>query len=255
MTRKTSLSRRLGQLASQYWGILALLLAWQAWVTFGQLNEIVMPEPLAVLGDILGHGGLYLANGAQTLAIAVAGLALGMLFGTLIAVLSWTSRLLNGMLVPVALVLSSIPVVAMIPILARLLGYDLKTVLAIVIIISFFPALVFTAAGLKALPHGSDDLFRVFGARRWTRFVNLVLPAAVPSWMIAFRLTAPPAILVAMVAEFLMASGGLGEMFRDAADKFDMARAFGTSLVATLVSVISFLGATWAERKVKERWT
>ena len=237
------------------WGILLLLGAWQAWVTFSGLNQIVVPSPKSVIDDLIQSAPIYLTNSTQTVLIGVFGLILGMFVGTLIAVVAWTSRFLSGMLVPVGLILSSVPVVSLIPILARLFGYELQTVMVIVIIISFFPAFFFTSAGLKALPPGSKDLFQVFGANKLRRFLHLVLPAAVPSWMIAFRLTAPPAILIAMVGEFLMAQGGLGEMFRDAVSDFAMERAFGASLVATIISVFSFLGATWAERKVKERWT
>lgn len=205
--------------------------------------------------DIVTNPGIYLANGVQTLALAVAGLVLGLFVGTAVAVLAWTSRLLSGILVPLGLVFSSVPVIATIPILARLLGYDIKTVLAIVVVISFFPAFVFTSAGLRALPPGSSDLFKVIGAGRWKRFLHLVLPSAVPSWMIALRLSAPPAILSAIVAEFLMGTSGLGYMFRQSTADFDMARAFGTSVIATIVSVIAFSTATTAEKKINEKWT
>ena len=96
---------------------------------------------------------------------------------TFIAVLAWTSRLASGIVAPLGLVFSSVPVVTLIPVLARLFGYDIKTVVAIVVVISFLPAFVFTAAGLKSLPPGSDDLFRVLGASRWRRFAHLVAPS------------------------------------------------------------------------------
>ena len=72
--------------------------------------------------------------------------------------------------------------------------------------------------------------------------------------MIALRLAAPPAVLSAMVAEFLMGAAGLGHMFRAAMANFDTNRAFGTSLVATVVSVICFSLASLAERRVNDKW-
>ncbi|MEF2070095.1 ABC transporter permease [Consotaella aegiceratis] len=239
---------------SRYWGVAAVLVAWQAWVSITGVNAIVMPQPLDVLKDLVTEPGVYLTNGGQTLLLSAAGLVLGMALGTLIAVLAWSSRIVSGILVPLGLIFSSVPVVALIPVLARLLGYDIKTVLAIVVIISFFPAFVFTSAGLRSLPPGSDDLFRVMGAGRWTRFRHLVLPSAVPNWMIALRLAAPPAVLSAMVAEFLMGTSGLGYLFRAAATDFNTERAFGTSVVATVISVICFGAALSAERAVNERW-
>lgn len=239
---------------NRYWGVLLILVLWQAWVTIGQLNSIVLPQPVNVLVDLVSNPGVYAVNGIQTLALAVTGLLLGMAFGSLLAILCWFSRLATGMLVPLAMIFSSVPVVALIPIIARLLGYDIKTVLAIVVIVSFFPAFVFTSAGMRALPPGSIDLFEVLGASRWMRFRHLVLPAAVPNWMIAVRLAAPSAVLSAMLAEFLMGQAGLGYLFHQAAGDFDMERAFGTSVIATVVSVVTFTLSQRAERVINTRW-
>jgi ABC-type nitrate/sulfonate/bicarbonate transport system permease component len=238
----------------RYWGVVLALIGWQLWITSSGVNVIVMPRPLDVLGDIIAWPGVYLENGVQTLILAAAGLVLGMAAGTFLAVLAWSSRLASGIAAPLGLVFSSVPVVTLIPVLARLFGYDVKTVIAIVVVISFLPAFVFTSAGLKALPPGSDDLLRVLGASPVRRFMHLVAPSAAPNWMIALRLAAPPAVLSAMVAEFLMSASGLGHMFRAAMTNFDTNRAFGTSLVATVVSVVCFNLASLAERQVNDRW-
>jgi len=243
-----------GTAVSRYWGVAGVLLAWQAWVTITGVNSIVIPHPINVVGDIVLNPGVYLANAGQTLLLAALGLLLGMALGTIVAIVAWSSRILSGILVPLGLIFSSVPVVALIPVLARLLGYDIRTVLGIVVIISFFPAFVFTAAGLKSLPPGSDDLFKVLGASAWTRFVHLVLPSAVPNWMIAVRLSAPPAVLSAMLAEFLMGSSGLGFLFRQSATEFATERAFGTSVIATVISVVCFTSAVAAEKFINDKW-
>jgi ABC-type nitrate/sulfonate/bicarbonate transport system permease component len=238
----------------RYWGVAAILIGWQAWVLLSGVNSIIVPHPAAVVGDIFANPGLYLTNAGQTLLLAAAGLLLGMFLGTGMAILAWSSRVASGILVPLGLIFSSVPVVALIPILARVLGYDLKTVLGIVAIISFFPAFVFTASGLRQTPPGSEDLFRALGASRWRRFVHLILPSAVPNWLIALRLTAPPAVLAAMIAEFLMGQSGMGVLFREATTQFATERTFGTSLIATIISVLCFSSATLAERTVNEYW-
>jgi NitT/TauT family transport system permease protein len=207
-----------------------------------------------VVNDVLQHPALYLPNAAHTLGVALLGLVLGMLVGTGAAIAAWSSALLGGLLAPLTLVFSSIPVVAVIPILARLLGYDTSTVLAVVVIISFFPSFVFTASGLRALPPGSADLFRVLGAGRLHTLLRLALPSALPNWMIALRGAAPQAVMAATLAEFLMASSGLGQIFHQAKDELDMARALGASLVVALMAVVVFLLASAAERRVRAHW-
>lgn len=84
------------------------------------------------------------------------------------------------MLVPLRIVFSSIPVVTLIPVLARVFGYDVKTVLVIVVIICFFPTFVFTSAGL-VLPPGSGDLFKGLGACPVRRFAHPVAPRRFPA--------------------------------------------------------------------------
>lgn len=236
------------------WGVLVLLLAWQLWVSLAGLDVIVMPGPLVVLRDLAAAPEVYLAATAQTVLLAIIGLVLGMAFGTALAVLCWLSRLLAGLLTPLGIVFASVPVVALIPVLARIFGYDQRTVVVIVVIISFFPAFVFTGAGLRALPPGSDDLFRVLGAGTFRRLRLLAAPAAFPDWAVALRIAGANAVLAAMVAEFLMGTGGLGHLFHAARTDLAMERALGASAVATVVSVLGFLAASRVERAAREGW-
>ncbi|WP_417249497.1 ABC transporter permease [Celeribacter sp.] len=237
------------------WAILGLLVAWHLWVTLADVNSIVMPSPALVAQDIIGNPKLYLVNAAQTLATAFAGVVIGVFLGALVALLAYSSRLLSGMLTPLGLIFSSVPIVALIPILARLLGYDISTVVAIVAVSAFFPTFVFAGAGLRDLPRGSDDLFGVMGASPMRRLRHLVLPAAVPKVMIALRLTVPEGVLAAILAEFLMGRSGLGYIFREATGRFAMERALATSLVITLAAIFCFFLAQKAERAVRARWS
>ena len=245
----------IANLLRRYWAVALIVAGWQIWVSAAGLSSIVLPGPLAVARDFVGDPLSYVDPAGRTFLVAIAGLLLGFLLGAGLAILSWSSRILNGLLTPLGLIFTSIPVVTLIPIIARLLGYDVRTVVAIVSLICFFPAFVYVGAGLRALPPGSDDLFRVFGGSRLQRFTRLVLPSAVPNLMLAFRLTAPEAVLAAVVAEFLMGTDGLGYMFRKAAGEFDTERALATSLIATITSVACFGLALAAERRVLRRWT
>lgn len=236
------------------WGILLLVALWQAWVIVMELNAIVMPRPLGVLQDLVQQPGIYWRNAVYTVGAAIAGLFLGMALGTVLAVLAWLSTILAGLLTSLTVLFSSVPVVTLIPIIARLLGYDFNTVLAIVVIICFFPAFVFTTSGLRALPAGSADLFKALGARSASTLFRLALPAAVPNWMVALRIASANAILAAMIAEYLMGTAGLGYLFGETKADFNMERAFGATVVATVVSMLFFLAAMAAERLVKERW-
>jgi NitT/TauT family transport system permease protein len=237
------------------WGILFILVAWEAWVVINDFNPIVMPSPQGVFLDLINNPGIYFENTAVTVFVAAIGLVGGMVIGTGLATLTWFSSVLSGLVSPTAVLFSSVPVVSLIPIIARMLGYNMATEIAIVVIITFFPSFVFTTAGLRALPPGSKDLFSVLGASRLATLRRLALPAAIPNLAIALRLAAAHAILAAMIAEFLMGTNGLGYLFAVTKQEFLTERAFGTSVIATVISLIAFLATSYLERRVRARFT
>jgi putative hydroxymethylpyrimidine transport system permease protein len=240
---------------SQNWGILLLLATWQAWVTVTGVNSIVMPSPRMVFDDLTGHPMAYLLPAGATLLVAFVGAACGFAVGVAMALASWLSRVFGGLLLPLGLIFSSIPVVCLIPILARVLGYGEQTVGAIVAVLTFFPAFVYTSGGLRAMPPMTPELFSVYGARRDTVLLRLALPAAVPNMMIALRIGAAQSIIAAMIGEFLMGATGLGHMFVVTHQNLQMDRAVGAALVVAAISASSYGLTAVAEVRVRSRWS
>jgi ABC-type nitrate/sulfonate/bicarbonate transport system permease component len=219
------------------WPVLLLLLLWQLWVSTAGYSSIVLVSPGAVFSDLLQNPGAYLAPAARTLAFALGGLAIGMAAGLILAIAAWFSEFLAGITTPFALLLSSTPVVCLIPIVARLFGYEARTELIAVAVMTFFPSFVLSAAGLKALPPMSPDVFQVLQASRWQTLRLLALPAALPQLATALRVGATYSVLVALVAEYLMQTGGLGTLFAVTMQQFHLARALGASVLAMALSV------------------
>lgn len=235
------------------WPIAVVLVAWDLWVVLNGYTSTVAPRPWDVFADVLTGFGEYVPSIGYTLGMAVAGLAGGTLIGGIGAVLVWWSAALSGVITPAALVIRSVPITAMIPIIARIVGYGDPAVLTSTMLICFFPAFVFTLSGLASVPDAGRDLFRVFGAGRRQLLTRLGLLYAVPNLMVSVRITAPTAVLGAMLAEFLMGTNGLGALFSHSRSYSDMERAWGTALVATVVSVLVFLAARALERRVAAR--
>lgn len=244
----------LARFVRQFWAIALLVIAWEGWVAWMGFNAIVLPRPSAVLAELLRTPGQYLAPAATTIGTALSGLVIGMLFGAALAIAGWLSRFVQGAVTPLTVLASSVPVVTIIPILARVFGYDYTTALVVVVVISFFPAFVFCTAGLRAVPPLADDLFESLGAPRLRRLFLLALPAAVPALCVALRIAAAHSILAAMVAEYLMGTGGLGSMLADARSDLNMERAIAASMIAIVLSILLYLGAHRVETRARERW-
>jgi putative hydroxymethylpyrimidine transport system permease protein len=248
-------ARSLGGVVSRYWTVAAFVVAWQLWYWLTGFNQIVVPPPGHVFADVAVDLGAYLPDLGWTLVMSAGGLVAGMALGTGMAVTVWASPIASGMVTPLAVVMRSVPVVAMIPVIASVLGYGWVTVLAITTVVSFFPAFVFVGSRLRAAPQATSDLMAVLGADRPTVLRLLLLPHAVPGLLVAFRLTAPTAVLAAMLAEYLLGGRGLGTLFAHSVSFHQVDRAWGTALVATVVSVACFVAARAVERWGISRFT
>lgn len=239
----------------QSWGLVLLVAGWQVWISATGFNAIVMPPPLAVLADLVGNPGAYLGPAAATLAVAAIGACCGLTLGFVLALASWASRIVGGLLLPLGLIFSAVPVVCLIPVLARLFGYGEQTVGAIVVVLTFFPAFVYTSSGLQATPPNAPDLFKVLGAGRSTMLLRLALPSAVPNMVTALRIAAAQSIIAAMIGEFLMGATGLGHLFVVTHLDLQMSRAIGAALVAAAMSTLAFAFTAAIERRVRAEWS
>jgi ABC-type nitrate/sulfonate/bicarbonate transport system permease component len=238
--------RSIGMGIVHLWPIALLLLSWDLWVVLNGYTSTVAPRPWFVITDVLVGFVDYVPSIVYTLGMALGGLVGGTLIGFVGAVLVWWSAALSGVVTPAALIIRSVPITALIPIIARIVGYGDPAVLASTMLICFFPAFVFTLSGLAAIPEAGRDLFTVLGANKFQVLSRLG---------VLYALTAPSAVLAAMLAEFLMGTNGLGALFSQARSYMDMERSWGTALVATVVSVLVFVAAQAGERRVESRLT
>ena len=256
MTRAWSrLPVLLSRVFNRYWGLLLLIAGWQVWVSLQGYNTIVLPSPAAVLSDLVSHADLYWPHLQSTTVAALVGLGIGFGLGVCCAGCCWFTPLLDGLLTPAMVVLRAVPVVATIPIIARLCGYDSSTVVVVTSLLVFFPVFVFCSSGLRDIPPACADLFAALGCRsRWRTFRLLALPTAIPYLASALRLAAPGCVLAALIAEFLMGTEGLGYVMMRARSDLLMERSWGAALIATLLSVLLYSAAVQLESFIRSRW-
>lgn len=242
-----------GLLLAEVGAVIVLLAAWQIWIWVANVDPIVMPSPAAVLGDIVQNPGAYLPDAFYTMRSALAGLVFGLVLGIGLAILCWWSTILQGVITPPVMIVRSVPMMAMIPIFARIVGYNVWTVVVVATLVAYFPAFILTLSGLYSATPAAGDLFAVLGSRRREVLRHLALPAAVPNILTAVRLAAVACIVGALIAEYVASSQGLGYLFVRTRLDYDIARSWGVALVATFLSVLMFMIASSVERVGRRR--
>lgn len=236
--------------------VLALLLigAWQTWITVGGISPLVAPPPLAVLGDLVARPLDYLALIGQTCTTAALALLLGSVVGMSLAALARVSSFAQGIVVPAMVLLTATPLIAMFPLLARLLGYGGGTVVVIASVLVVLPIFVYTRSGLGAAAESHLDLGRSWGASRASILRWVVLPSALPHISTGIRIAASSAIIATVVGESLIGTTGLGVDFTYQYRLFNMAPAFGSAVLIVVLSLLVFTVFGGIDRLVHRRW-
>ena len=145
-----------------------------------------------------------------TIGHSAVGFFAGLVVALIVAAIFQLSKGAEHALMPLAMLLRSVPLVAMAPVIILIFGRDFVTVAVIGGIVVLFPALVNIAFGLKSASPQMNDLISVYGGSSWTALRKVAMPSALPSLLAAVRNSVPGAITGALLAEWLAVGGGIG---------------------------------------------
>ena len=145
-----------------------------------------------------------------TLGHAFVGFIAGLVVALIVAMVFQLSKGVEHALMPLAMLLRSVPLVAMAPVIILIFGRDFASVAVIGGIVVLFPALVNIVFGLKSASPQMNDLVTVYGGSSWTRLRKVALPSSLPEFFAAVRISVPGAITGALLAEWLAVGGGIG---------------------------------------------
>jgi ABC-type nitrate/sulfonate/bicarbonate transport system permease component len=201
------------------------------------------------LADELGQASFWRALGdtlegwAIGLAVAVAaGVGLGLLIGSVPALRAATASTIEF--------LRPIPSVALIPLAVLLFGTDLRSKLLLVVYASFWQVLVQVLSGTQDVDPVAMDTAHSYRLGRWARVRHMVWPTTLPYAVTGFRLAAAVALVLAITAELIIGSPGLGKEIAVAQTSGAVPAMYALVVVAGLLGVGVNLAARALERRV-----
>lgn len=229
-------------------GVAALLALWQglAWAGGGYLAA----GPAGVARWLWSNPGLVTRAAAVTLANAGWGLALGNGAAILLAGLAALWPRLLPLVSGLALTVFCLPLIATGPILRVAMGPGEGPQIALAALAVYYTTLIPLLAGLRAAPSAWLDLVRSHGRGRWAELVHVRARAALPYLLAGLQISAPAAILGAMVAEFTGAERGLGVLTVRFSRDLDVPALWGVATVAAVVSIALYAAIGWAGRRI-----
>ncbi|MGH7073445.1 MAG: ABC transporter permease [Stellaceae bacterium] len=224
--------------------------AWQLLVIGLRVPNVLLPPPTVIAHSMVAHRGELAADFMQTFVRSmIPGYVIGCGAGFLTGVAIDRIPFLKRGLLPLSNLISALPIVAVAPIMVMWFGFGWQSKAAVVVIMTFFPMLVNTIAGLAALSRIELDLMRTYAASYGQTMWKARFQAALPFIFNALKLNSTLALIGAIVAEFFGTPiVGMGFRISTEVGRMNIAMVWATIVVAAVAGSASYGGLALVER-------
>jgi ABC-type nitrate/sulfonate/bicarbonate transport system permease component len=182
---------------------LSILLVWEFVVRLFAPAYVAKPTTVAMAIPRVIVDPAFLAAVAE-------GLAVAMLFGTIVGLLMGRSPVFERAIRHYVNGFYAMPMIIVLPLFSLWFGYSPATRIATIIFAAIFSIIINVADGARSVPREYLEVARSFRSGRLSMLIGIVLPASLPYLLAGFRLAAGRALIGAVVAEFFISVGGLG---------------------------------------------
>jgi sulfonate transport system permease protein len=229
-----------------------LLLAWHLLATLDVFDPRTTPVPSVVLRTAvdLAAGGILLDNLAASVQLVLKGLALGLSVGLTAAIVAGLSRAGENIVDANMEILRAVPNFALLPILIAWFGIDDVSKVLLIALHVIVCVYINTYSAIRNVDAGLIEAARTFGARRIELIVSVILPGALPGFLVGLRLALTGAWLSLIFAETINAPVGLGRMMSDAREYFRVDIIFVLLAVYALLGLLSLACVRYLEARL-----
>jgi NitT/TauT family transport system permease protein/putative hydroxymethylpyrimidine transport system permease protein len=231
--------------------VLAVLFgAWEVYVDAGGVDDLILASPSQIATALWEDRGLLLDNLGVTAQEVGLGILLSLGLGLVLAVVIHWSDLSRRALYPLMVGSQAVPLVILAPLLVYWVGFGIAPKLLIIGLICFFPVVVTTFDGLRAIDPELGKLMKTLGATRWQTFRFTELPAALPAALSGARIAVAIAVIGAVLAELSGSTSGLGHLMFQAIPNLQTPRAYAAVVVLAAFAILLFYALGLAERRL-----
>lgn len=250
--RRPSWQEHLWSAADQTWRPAALLLAcgvlWWALTEFDVVADYLVPSPAATWEQLTTKAGYLWGHTLITMYESLIGFGLAVAFGLFAAVVMVYSTTAEKTFYPILLFAQVVPKIAVAPLFVVWLGFGMPSKILVAVLIAFFPVVISSVAGLRAVDPEMLELAATMDASPRQTFMKIRFPAALPHIFSGLKVAATLAVTGAVVGEFVGSNRGLGFVIQQATGFLDTAMLFAGLIIMSALGVILFGLIELAER-------
>jgi NitT/TauT family transport system permease protein/putative hydroxymethylpyrimidine transport system permease protein len=228
--------------------LVALLGIWELYVDLGGADPLVLPPPHDVAKALYDDRSLLWSNFLVTAEEVLLGIIVAAVAALALAIAIHFSATLRRAVYPLLVGSQAVPIPVFAFVLVLWLGFGLAPKLLVVALVTFFPIVVTTLAGLARVDPDLLKLMRTFDAPRLRTFRHVEFPSALPGVMTGAKIAVAVAVIGAVFAELAGSNSGLGYIYQQSQNQLLMPRAYATVFVLSAFAILLFALLSLAER-------
>lgn len=239
------------QLSAIVVGVIVIVL-WETLIAILQIQEFLLPRPSVIAATFIDLYPRLIGMAWVTFQNAVWGFILGSTLGVLVGVVSARFISFSRALLPIAIAINAIPIIALAPIFNNWFGMmNPMSKVALCAVLTFFPVMISTVRGLTSVEPLALELMRSYAASQFAIFRKVRLPNALPYIFSALKVGTTLATIGAIVSEYFGGStAGLGSNIRSFAGLFQYPEAWAAIVMACLFGILFYLVVSAVERSL-----
>lgn len=210
---------------------------WEAACRGFDVSELVLPPPSIIIYSLYTKGAAIWGHAVATLMTTFVGFLGGVAVGVLLGILLGSSRLAYDALYPTLVGFSTVPKVALVPILVIWFGAGFWPATITAMSMSLFPVVVNVATGLATIEPELKEIMHVLKAKRRDMLWNISLPRSLPYLFASLKVAITLAFVGTVVSETVASNKGIGNMMMIASSNFDVPLTFAGLLVLAIMGI------------------
>jgi NitT/TauT family transport system permease protein len=220
--------------------ILVLIILWQYCGQKSGTVRLLISTPVEISNYILENIIDLLYATFTTFIESVIGLLLAVLISFLLMIIVFYRPSLMDYLLPLMVMSQVIPLIVLAPFFILLLGIGISSKVAMAALMCFFPIFINFARGFQSISNNILDLVTLYRAKTSFRIIHIYFPLSVPNIMTGLKISAPLAIIGAIVAEFTGAKIGLGKNLFLSSIRLDPELMFSSLILSACLGGVIF---------------
>jgi NitT/TauT family transport system permease protein len=218
----------------------AFLLIWYLVVTLFKTPTYILPDPVKVFESFVLNRFTIFTNAFITIKEAFFGFLIANVISILIALGIAFNKNIENTIMPFAITLKTIPIIAVTPLLVVWFGPGEYSKIATAALICFFPSLVNVLRGVKSLDRDLVEFFKAYSANKEQLTKILIIPSSLPYLFAALKVSSSLAVVGALVGEFIGANKGLGFLIISNYYTLNTPLVFASIMVSSLIGIVFY---------------